>query len=747
MKTNHKYRVQKYGAMASMAILAAAASTACAYAAEPTADTAETVDTIIVTAQKRSERLLDVPVPVTALSAAKLLAQDNVSLKDIYTQVPGLNFTSVGNGRGFTAIRGITTGGGNNPTVAFTVDDSPISSSVGSGLGDDTPPEINPADLQGIEVLRGPQGTLYGAASLGGLIKYVTKAPSTTDYSGNIAVSGNTVAHGDEGYGLRASVNIPVIPDVLGVRLSGFTRRDAGFLDDPGQGKKDTNSIRSNGMRASVLWNITPNVDLTVQAAYNTRMASGAGDMDVLIDHTPVYGKYQHERIPGASTGDFDLQTYSAKLNAHMDGMVLTSVTSYTRSSFDGPQDVSKVFSHYIPAFTAWGIDNYGETNKFAQEVRLASDKESKLDWTGGLFFTRELSKNNQGIYIADPDTGANISNDVFGAGPYAIIADVDAFYMEYAGFADATYHFTDKFQVQVGGRYSASRQRSSEFDGGPMQGGDSITALASKDHAFTYLFSPQYKLNDNAMIYGRIASGYRPGGPNATLGAATVPASYDPDHTVNYEVGFKGQMLDNRLMLDVSAFNIDWTDIQVSLLDPATARSYTGNGGKAYSRGIELSSTWTPIDRLTFSGNFAYTDAAMAENVGANVASVYFKDGDRLPFSAKYAGSLSVDKIFTVLGLPSYAGATVNYVGEREGLFVRSSSYTRYEMPSYTTLDLRAGVTFPNDIKASIYVKNATDKLAYVSGTPRDTVTGTGVFSAGVITPRLIGFTLEKSF
>jgi iron complex outermembrane receptor protein len=459
MKANHKYRVQKYGAMASMAILAAAASAACAYAAEPTADTAETVDTIIVTAQKRSERLLDVPVPVTALSAAKLLAQDNVSLKDIYTQVPGLNFTSVGNGRGFTAIRGITTGGGNNPTVAFTVDDSPISSSVGSGLGDDTPPEINPADLQGIEVLRGPQGTLYGAASLGGLIKYVTKTPSTTDYSGNIAVSGNTMAHGDEGYGLRASVNIPVIPDVLGVRLSGFTRRDAGFLDDPGQGKKDTNSIRSNGMRASVLWNITPNVDLTVQAAYNTRMASGAGDMDVLIDHTPVYGKYQHERIPGASTGDFDLQTYSAKLNAHMDGhgpdlgdQLHPQQLRWSAGRVEGVQPLH-------PGLHRLGIDNYGETNKFAQELRLASDKEGKLEWTGGLFFTRELSANNQGIYIADPDSGANISNDVFGAGPYAIIANVDAFYMEYAGFADATYHFTDKFQVQVGGRYSASRR------------------------------------------------------------------------------------------------------------------------------------------------------------------------------------------------------------------------------------------------------------------------------------------------
>jgi iron complex outermembrane receptor protein len=746
MKVNYTHRVRKYGVMASMAILAAAATAASAHAADPATD-ADTIDTIIVTAQKRDERLLDVPVPVTALSAAKLLAQDNISLKDIYTQVPGLNFTSVGNGRGFTSIRGITTGGGSNPTVAFTIDDSPISSSVGSGLSDDTPPEINPADLQGIEVLRGPQGTLYGAASLGGLIKYVTKKPSTTDFSGNIAVSGSTVAHGDEGYGVRGSVNIPIVNDVVGLRISGFTRRDAGFLDDPGQGKKDTNSIRSNGVRAALLWNITPNVDLTVQAAYNTRMASGAGDMDVLINHNPVYGQYQHERLPGTSTGDFDLQTYSAKLNAHMDGVVLTSVSSYTRSSFDGPQDVSKVFSHYIPAFQSWGIANYGETNKFAQELRLASDKDSKLEWTGGLFFTRELSKNNQGIYIADGDTGANISNDVFGAGPYAIIADVDAFYMEYAGFADATYHFTDKFQVQLGGRYSYSRQRSSEFDGGPMNGGDSVTGVVSKDHAFTFLFSPQYKLNENAMVYGRIASGYRPGGPNSTLGAATVPASYNPDKTVNYEVGFKGQLFDNRLVVDASVFDIEWTDIQVSLLDPDTAMSYLGNGGKAYSRGFELSSSWTPIDHLTFSGNFAYTDAAMAEDVGADVASVYFKDGDRLPFSAKYAGSLSVDKTFTVLGYDAYAGATANYIGEREGVFVRSSAYTRYQMPSYATVDMRAGVTFPNELKASVFVKNATDKLAYVSGSPRDTVTGTGVFSAGVITPRLIGFTLEKSF
>src|ERR1700678_1267405 len=224
----------------------------------------ENLAEIVVTAEKREERLQDVPVPVTVISTEDLLNTNHQRLQDYYTTVPGLNLVS-GDGASSLAIRGITTGGGStgNPTVGVTIDDVPFGSSSGLLAFGGQIPDIDPSDLARVEVLRGPQGTLYGASSIGGLLKYVTVDPSTEGFSGRMQADANSVYNGNgPGYVVRGAVNIP-LTDTLAVRASAFTRRDAGYIDDPFIGRDGVNRADVNGGRVSLLWR--PSADLSLK--------------------------------------------------------------------------------------------------------------------------------------------------------------------------------------------------------------------------------------------------------------------------------------------------------------------------------------------------------------------------------------------------------------------------------------------------------------------------------------------------
>jgi len=212
----------------------------------------ETLAEVVVTAQKKTERLQDVPVPVSAISADVLTARNQVRMQDYAREVPGFSLDTTGDGYSTLAIRGLTTGPGfTNATVGITVDDVPYGSSIGITYGPQLSPDLDPAQLQRVEVLRGPQGTLYGASSLGGLLKYVTKDPSLSQLKANVQSSGNFVEDGGTGYAFRGSVDLPLITDTLGVSISAFKRRDPGFVDNPTEHRTNVNSetCRADGWR------------------------------------------------------------------------------------------------------------------------------------------------------------------------------------------------------------------------------------------------------------------------------------------------------------------------------------------------------------------------------------------------------------------------------------------------------------------------------------------------------------------
>src|SRR3984957_2055274 len=235
---------------------------------------------IIVTAEKKEERLQDVPVPVSVLSADTLLEFNEVRLQDYYTSVPGLTVIPTNTGSPALTIRGITTNAYSNPTVGITVDDVPYGSSTNMG-GGPLVPDLDPSDLARIEVLRGPQGTLYGASSIGGLLKFVTVDPTTDDVSGSVQAGMSSVRNGAElGYNVSGAANVP-LSDTLAVRASGFTRQDPGYVDNVETGQRGVNKTDVDGVRFAALWRPSNDFSLKVSALLQDATANGSSNVDV----------------------------------------------------------------------------------------------------------------------------------------------------------------------------------------------------------------------------------------------------------------------------------------------------------------------------------------------------------------------------------------------------------------------------------------------------------------------------------
>jgi iron complex outermembrane receptor protein len=698
----------------------------------------EGLSEIIVTAEKRSARLQDTPVPVSVISAATLANSDQVLLRDYYSSVAGLSMTTTTQSSQILSIRGILTNPG-NPTVGITVDDMPFGSSTiaGGGL---VVPDFDPGDLSRIEVLRGPQGTLYGASSLGGLIKFVTVDPSTQGVFGSVQAGLSDVHNGnDVGYIYRGAVNVP-LGDSLAVRASGFVRRDPGYIDNPVRDENGLNVANADGGLLSALWQSSPDVSLKITALLQEVKGEGSSDVDI----EPGLGDLQQNYIPGVGGYERSVQAYFATLKAKLGNFNLTSITGYNINRFSDSWDYT--FALAPNTQMQFGVPgtpilNYNKTDKFTQEIRLSSSVGQKIDWSIGAFYTYEDSKYVQYLLAENVTTGAIVGSWCNCSSPSA--------YTEYALFPDLTYHVTNRFDIQLGARASQIRQifRPEVFVGPYTEaflGQPSPVVVPSayaSGNPFTYLATPRFQVTPDLMIYARLASGYRAGGSNQ--GVPGVPAQYSPDKTQNYEIGAKGDFLNHTFSLDASIYYINWKDIQLSFIDPQNFMAYTGNGTSAKSQGVELSMRWAATENLTISGWVTYDEAELTEAFPAAVvaAGEFGLSGDRLPFSSRYSGYLSVDEKFTVAdGWTGFVGGDLSYVGDRLGFFTATSQRT--DFPSYAKVDLHAG-TKHDAWTVNLFANNVADKRAAIAG-------GMGYFppfAFQYIQPRTIGFNVSYAF
>ncbi|MGC6330314.1 TonB-dependent receptor [Rhizorhabdus sp. FW153] len=719
---------------------------------------------IVVTAQKRAERLIDVPVAISAISADTLTSQNINRLSEYFDRVPGLQYS---NQRvAGLALRGVTTGGATAPTVALLVDDVQFGGTTGTGQP--PLPDFDASAVSRVEVLRGPQGTLYGASSLGGLIKYVLKEPDLQAFSGRVELGGTAVSHGDTGYALRGSVNVP-ITDWLAVLGSGFKREDAPYLNNANPQAlkaKDVNTRDVWGFRGAALIKPADNFRLVLSAlrqktdAMNSDLAITAGGVPVCVACTlgaapipatarttfePVYGDLTIRSLDSINKAKFQL--YSARGELDLGGVTLTSISAWSRADNVITSDVTNVFGGLLRSLYGLAtrptvqIANADKTHKFSQEVRLGGDIGTSFTWLAGGFYTVEHAATNQTLIAS----GSLTATPYIGTGPGT--------YREYAGFGDLTWHATDKLDIQVGGRYAHNKQHNestliTSAQTAPVFG-SGTTIADSSDSAFTWLISPSYHFSRDIIAYARVATGYRPGGPNIAA-PPSVPQSFGSDKVINYELGFKGKVVPGLLTIDLSLFQIDWKDIQLQGTDSISSLTFLSNGGKARSRGLEFATTLTPWAGMTIDTNLTFTDATLTEDLPTivNATGLRGLDGDRLPFSARVAANITANQSFP-LGdrLEGTLGFTVVYLGDRAGTFVTNAANAtrpRITLPGYTTVDVRGGLTFDEVWGANVYVRNLFDKRGVAAADNRN---GVNVPTALFIQPRTFGLTLTRSF
>ncbi len=699
---------------------------------------AATVQEVIVTADKREENLRDVPQSVTSISGDALQLLRATSFEDYVTRVPGMNLVSAQAGSNRLVLRGINAGGV-SATIGTYVDETPYGSVTGLSNGAVLAPDLDTFDMQRLEVLRGPQGTLYGASSLGGLLKFVTNAPDPTRLSGRFEVSGEGAESSSTGGSVKGVLNAP-FGDKAAVRASGYFSDQPGFIDDPKRGAKNVNGARFSGGRLSFLFHPIDKLTVRVSAVTQDISSHGTSVEDInRVTLAPLYGDLTQSRTFAAPnrvgyriynlTGDYDLGFAS-----------LVSATSYATLRQDNNQDASAVYGALLSgAFKqplGAAVQQNLRQNKFTQEIRLAS-RAQKFEWLVGAFYTREDNQLHQNLSAISVANAPQIAPGLSGLA----VVSLPSKYDEYAAFANGDYHFTDRFDVSLGGRYSHNKQTESQTTTGLLVGGGSVVGGTSSENIFTFAVAPKYKVSDDTTVYARIAKGYRPGGPNALspLAPATVPRTFNSDSIVDYEVGVKSDLFEKSVSVELTAFYIDWSRIQ--LLAAVNGFGVNVNGGSAESKGVEGNVTYVPMQGLTLSANGAYTEAHLTADTPAILGG---RNGDRLPYSAPVSGSLNADYGMPLAGdARLFFGASARFTGRRRSDF--NPTFGQTSLPAYTSVDLRAGVDWKN-YRVEAYVKNLGDErgilsLAGIGSTPN------GAVQAGLIRPRTIGVLLSASY
>ena len=724
---------------------------------------------VVVTAQKRTEAIADIPASVTVVPGQLLEQQRVDDFKDLLPLVPGLSLTETRPGSTRVTLRGINTGGVAS-TIGIYFDDVPFGSSTGLANGSISAGDFDTFDVARVEVLRGPQGTLYGASSLGGVLKFVPNRPRNDRFEARLLGSAETVDNGDPGYSVTGMANVPLGAKAA-VRASGFYRSDSGFIDSIGNNPVPSlatpgvnvisgtrvanglNALDRFGGRLAVLVEPSKRFSVTVGAQIQDidTDASSVVDADPRslepLNPTPVQSSYQKE------FNDTKYRVYNGTIDGDLGPARLQSVTSYGTFETDFQSDlaiatnltcgpplsalVTQLFGNARTRPLSAVLPQTTSTDKFTQELRLVSAKSKAFDWLVGGYYTNEDSAIKQKITAVEAGTDAVATG-------IPILADValDSTYEEIAGFANATWHATPRFDLALGGRLSHNKQVASQRSDGPLAGGPAqFDDVKSSESPFTFSFAPRFEIGKSASIYGRVATGFRPGGPNVLPPAApaSVPRTYDSDRLTSYEVGLKaGGRPADKFSLDLAGYYLDWEDIQLFLI--VNNFGINGNGGTAASKGFEIAASAFPTSGLTLSVNAAYTDAKLTQDTSASVGG---KDGDPLPYVPDWSFGLNADYEWTVKSRTrTYVGGSLGYTGERPVAFNnRAADGSIRRADSYVSLNLRAGA-YHGRWSVELYGKNLTNDLGVTSiGTAGPLPNG--ALGLSLTRPRTIGLSV----
>jgi iron complex outermembrane receptor protein len=747
-------------------------------AGAPTLWAAE-LEEIVVTATKRGETdVQKLAESVYAIGGADLDLKRQADFESFAGSVPGLQFQDLGPGDAEYIIRGIN---GSGPSVVGAYFDEYVitASDQQDGGGKNAP--IKLVDMERVEVLNGPQGTLYGSNSMAGNIRFIPRKPDSKKFDASFDGEWNNIANGGDGYNITGMINLPAITDLLAFRLVGYHEDRGGWIDQVRLQRtvgttttfdgvdKDINATRISGGRLSARW--TPSSALTIDAVYLKQNLNSDGSPRFTGSGVPAYpdqpaaiaalpGNSGFAPLPGLAsftpqddfintditgsprTDDFDLFGATVRYDAGFGNFSVAS-SRYTH-------DIRFVFDS-TPILLFFGVPIPGVTVQPQQyktamtEARFASTFDSPVNFVAGAYYQKDENQFDVNVVTTDGNGGPNpfnaLNSDdtlVFGGNTFFGRTRADSVEQK-AFFGEATFKFADNWTLLAGLRYSDASLRSIQatlhgFGGAPdlpvggtqigtTVNGNAVGLETLSGSSTRPKFSLSWQATDDVLLYTLYSEGFRVGGINNSNQpfASGIPETFNSDALKNYEIGIKSRWLADRLQVNATLFNIDWNNIQVEPRDPEGNIPFTTNGGTAKVTGLEWSIESLLADQLTlsFTGTYFFKHELTEDQPVLPGASPFVIVGRK---GDEIPNTPDLQLYASLLYRTSIAGKATSFLLDAT---YRGKTNTEFvpsnpfniALDSYTLVNANARVDFTKQFQAGVFIKNLTDELAIYDG------------------------------
>lgn len=765
--SHHTRTDRRFGLLAGGAVIVGLSATASFAQSESTMSSYD--DEIIVTALRRDTKLQDTPLAISVATGAELARSGTTSFTELTRSAPSLRIVDSGPGSRRVLIRGIQSSG--EATVGVYYDEVPVSGSVStSSDAAASTPDFRLFDVERVEVLRGPQGTLFGSGSMGGTLRVIFKKPDASKPEAAVSANLSSVNGGNPGMSIDSMVNLPIVADKLAIRLVGGFNQFAGYVDNNYYGYRNINDGHSYGGRALVRW--TPVEDLTVDlAAFYEKVATDA----------PRWIQETGERYVTngrSESGNYDTnRIYSGTLRYDFGPVSMTAMTAWFDRDRIQVGDVSDTFNgrdtaagcrRYLLAnaqdCSASQLTSYLKSTREIQtsslwqpqsvknwvsELRFNSTTESPFQWTVGAFYEKRDTVVRSTLLMSDPQTGWLLDP----TDPYNIRYDrtINDYLRQKAVFAEISYKFFDQLTLTAGTRYyNFKKTVGGRIDQGQIHYSSKVTPyteVTNKEDGFIYKFNASWEAKSGLLIYAQAAQGFRPGGVNQVIGLPAALAGYNSDSLWNYELGAKTTLAPG-VYFNVAGYRIDWTDMQVSARTSGTGSVFglISNVGSSRIVGAEAELSVRISPELSFNGNVAFTDATLSEDQVSDIVVANGRKGDRLVAVPRWTAGASLEYLKPVSDSVELLGRVdFAHVGNSYSTLSQNDIYRR-ESPAYQMANARIGLQgVDNEWNASLFVNNLFNVLAINSiGSSSNTGGLTTVYSSA---PRTIGVSLGRRF
>ncbi len=774
------YRTASVGALAALSLAGTAGAQTSAATSQTSAVTGRTpvtspsvpdnsVSEVIVTANKRgAQALITVPDSIQALTGDSLQKAGDSQFIDIAPKIPGLQIQDLGPGDKKYVIRGINSTGDSTTGVYY---DEAVISGSNPNDGGGLEPDIRLHDLDRVEVLRGPQGTLYGASSESGTIRFITKKPAMSGVDGYLTAEGSDTSHGSGNYHVNGAINVPIIDGILAARVVGWEDNDSGYIDQPRLGLKDINNEDAKGTRIHVRF--TPTAKLDILGTFTEQTDHANGSSRFTPPGVTSFGTTGAGSLLTPISGG-DLVNTDVTQSPYADHITIYSVTANYQALGGLFTGTANQFNRKLafnfdstPILLSFGVPVPAETFQpqdrkvTSTEGRYASKFNGPINFVAGGFYEHvdfnldvavlatdalglpigTFSSDNSADALSNPGTGSTF----FGRTDHR---DND----EYAGFGEVTYDITSKLQLVGGLRYFSEDLTGNQVQTHPFGGFPASPALVNVTEKgsfskLTYKVNASYKLSPAALLYATISTGFRSGGVNSQdQPFEPIPNSYGPDDLTNYEIGAKGRLFGGRVSYDVDGYYIKWNNIQVADTTADGAFTFTGNAGSADVRGFEFEIDAKLIDYLSASVSGSFQNAQLTQGQvqsdPANPNPALGVDGDHIQNVPPYQGYFGLDYTRPVWDdIKGTAALDLSYRGGTDNQINVADPYNVHLAP-YALANLRLGA-FNKDWSATFFIRNLTDKRAQIDAI-NSSQDPTGFLT---VRPRTIGVTVTRTF